>query len=164
MKARVAIVLFVLLLAALVFVYVRYSRPGPPIPPSPPPPAPAPEPEITAATPAGAVVLYIDALYRKDFEEAYEHLSSESRRAYSYEEFLERAETGEATNYDLEAAEAGEQVDGRVTVTVPLVEDPASAGFTTITEDGQWKVVFIGGEPWFPYPEEDTPESGEGKE
>jgi hypothetical protein len=164
MKARVAIALFVLLLAALVFIYVRYSRPGPAVPPPPPPPAPAPEPETTAVTPEGAVVLYIDALYRKDFEEAYEHLSSESRRAHSYEEFLERAETGEATNYDLEAAQAGEQVDERVIVTVPLVEDPASGGFTTIKEDGEWKVVFIGGEPWFPYPGEDTSESGEGKE
>jgi hypothetical protein len=161
MKARVAVALFVLLLAALVFISVRYSGPRPRPSPAPPLPAPAPEPEEEVGTPEKAVVLYVDALYRKDFEVAYERLSSESREAHSYQEFVERAETGEATNYDLEAAEAGEEVDGRVIVTVPLVEDPASGGFTTVEEDGEWKVVFIGGEPWFPYPEEDAGESGE---
>jgi hypothetical protein len=160
MKARVAIALFVLLLAALLFVYVRYSAPRPPIPP--PPPVSVPEPEVVAATPEEAVVRYVEALYRKDFGDAYERLSSESQQAHSYEEFLERAEDGEATYYDLDAAEAGEDVDGRVIVTVPLVEDPASGGFTTVKEDGDWKVVFIGGEPWFPYPEENVPRSGEG--
>jgi hypothetical protein len=163
MKARVAIALFVLILAALVFIYVRYSGPeSPPLPPPPAPsPAPPPVPDGAATTPEEAVVLYVDALYRKDFEEAYERLSSESREAHSYEEFLERAETGEATNYDLGAAEAGEEIDGRVIVTVPLVEDPASGGFTTVKEDGDWKVIFIGGEPWFPYPEEDVSQSEE---
>ncbi len=159
MKTRVAIALVVLVLAALVFVLVRYvPRPQPPLPPPPPP---APEPTVTAATPKEAVILYVDALYRKDFEMAYQRLSSGSRKAHSYEEFLRRAETGEATNFDLEAAEAGEEVDGCVIVNVPLVEDPASAGFTTVREEGDWKVVYVGGEPWFPYPREELEAPGE---
>ena len=109
---------------------------------------------VRAATPVEAVVVYVEALYRKDYGTAYGCLSADSQEAHPYEGFLARAETGEATNFDLAAAQAGEEVAGRVIVRVPLVEDPAEAGFTTVREGGNWRVVFIGGEPWFPYPEE----------
>ena len=154
MKTRVAIILMVVAIAAVVFVIVRFPGPERPVPV--PEPAPPPKPVVQAATPVEAVVLYVEALYRKDYETAYGCLSAESQDAHPYEEFLGRAETGEATNLDLAAAEVGEEVDGRVTVRVPLVEDPAEAGFTTVREGGNWRVVFIGGEPWFPYPEEQS--------
>jgi hypothetical protein len=38
-------------------------------------------------------------------------------------------------------------------VSVPVEEDPAEAAFTAVREEGRWKVVYIGGAPWFPYPE-----------
>jgi len=152
MKTRVAVILIVVAVAAVVFVIVRF--PGPERPVSPPQPVPLPpEPVVQAATPVEAVVVYVEALYRKDYETAYGCLSAASKEAHPYEQFLERAESGGATNFDLAAAEAGEEMGGRVLVTVPLVEDPASAGFTTVREEGNWRVVFIGGEPWFPYPE-----------
>ncbi|HUU53386.1 MAG TPA: hypothetical protein VMY87_00570 [Armatimonadota bacterium] len=154
MKTRVAIIIIVVAVAAVAFVIVRFPGPKPPAPPPSFPPSP--KADVGAATPVEAVVLYVEALYRKDYEAAYEGLSSASQRAHPYEQFLERAETGQATNFDLAAAEAGEEVGGRVTVTVPLVEDPAEAGFTTMREGGKWKVVFIGGEPWFPYAEEQS--------
>jgi len=154
MKTRVAIILMVVALVAVAFVIVRF--PGPKRPVSPPASAPPPKPAARAATPVEAVVVYVEALYRKDYETAYGCLSAESQEAHPYERFLARAETGEATNFDLAAAEAGEEVEGRVTVRVPLVEDPAEAGFTTVREGENWRVVFIGGEPWFPYPEEQS--------
>ncbi len=160
MKTRVAVILIVVAIAAIAFAILRF--PGPRRPTPSPPPPPSPEPVPGAATPVEAVVLYVEALYRKDYEAAYGHLSSASQRAHPYEEFLDRAETGQAANLDLAAAEACEPVESRVTVTVPLVEDPAEAGFTTVKEAGGWKVVFIGGEPWFPYPEEDLNQTGRG--
>jgi len=154
MKTRVAVILMVVALAAVAFVIVRF--PGPKRPVSPPAPAPIPKPVVSAATPVEAVVLYVEALYRKDYETAYGCLSAASQGVHPYEEFLGRAETGEAANLDLAAAEVGEEVGGRVMVRVPLVEDPAEAGFTTVREGENWRVVFIGGEPWFPYPEEQS--------
>ena len=154
MKTRVAVILIVVALAVVAFVIVRF--PGPERPVSPPVSAPPPKPVVRAATPVEAVVVYIEALYRRDYETAYGCLSDASQGVHPYEDFLRRAETGEATNLDLAAAEVGEEVEGRVTVRVPLVEDPAEAGFTTVREGENWRVVFIGGEPWFPYPEEQT--------
>lgn len=155
MKTRVAVVLIVVALAVVVFAIIRYPHAPIQTPVAPPPPPPVSVPEVTAASPTEAVVLYVEALYRKDYEEAWEHLSLPSRQAHPLEEFLERAETGEATNFDLAAAEAGIEKGNRVLVAVPLVEDPASAGFTTEREGEGWKVVYIGGEPWFPYPEDE---------
>ena len=154
MKTRVAIILMVVAMAAVAFVIVRFPGPERPVPV--PEPAPPPKPVVQAATPVEAVVLYVEALYRKDYETAYGCLSAESQQAHPYERFLARAETGEGTNFDLAAAAAGEAVAGRMIVRVPLVEDPAEAGFTTVEEGGNWRVVFIGGEPWFPYPEEQS--------
>jgi hypothetical protein len=155
MKTRVAVILIVVALAVAVFAIIRYPRASRPTPPAPAPPPPVAEPKVVAASPTEAVVGYVEALYRKDYEEAWEHLSKPSQLAHPFEKFLQRAETGEATNLDLAAAEAGKEEQGRVLVTVPLVEDPASAGLTTEREGKGWKVVYIGGEPWFPYPEDE---------
>ena len=114
MKTRVAIILMVVALAAVAFVIVRF--PGPKRPVSPPAPAPIPKPVVSAATPVEAVVLYIEALYRKDYETAYGCLSDASQGVHPYEEFLGRAETGEAANLDLAAAEVGGPGGGGVHV------------------------------------------------
>lgn len=153
MKRRLGLILAGLaacLVILAVFGLVIRGRPAP----SPPQPAstPEPQPKAEAGTPEDAVTSYLEALYRGDCEAAYAYLSSGSRQAHPFEEFRARCETGEATNFDLAAAEAGAVQNGRATVTVPLVEDPAEAGFTTVKEEGSWRVVFVGGAPWFPYP------------
>jgi len=156
MKARVAMIVVVVAIAVVALVMMR--KPAEEGPSSPAVPPENVEPVAVASTPEEAVILYVEALYRGDCEFAYGQLSSASRQAHPYEEFLERAVEGAAPQFDLGEAEVGAEKDGRVIVTVPLVEDPAAAGFTTLREDGGWKVVFIGGEPWFPYPEGDPEE------
>jgi hypothetical protein len=147
MKTRLAVILILAAVAVVAIVLIRFPAPESTPPPSAvPPPAPAP------SSAREAVVAYLEALYRKDFRAAYEHLSAGSQEAHPYDEFLKLCEKGEATNFDLAAAEELRGEDGRVVVTVPLVEDPAEAGFTMVNEDGRWKVVFTTGVPWFPYP------------
>ena len=103
----------------------------------------------------GKVIPIIQALYREDYRRAYELLSARSQAAHPYDDFVKRAESGGSANLDLEAAKAGEEAEGSVVVTVPIVEDPAEAAFTTVREGGGWRVVYLGGAPVFPYPEPD---------
>ncbi len=161
MKARVAVVLIVVAVAVVAFVLLRYpgaKRRGPVAPA-------ASAPTVKRApTPRQAVMWYVEALYRNDYKSAYERLSARSREAHPYEDFVKLAESGEATDLDLAQATEGPEQDGRVVVSVPIPEDPAEASFTTVKEDGDWKVVFIGGAPWFPYADEpgETKRAGEG--
>ncbi|MDH4178952.1 MAG: hypothetical protein OEV33_00460, partial [Armatimonadota bacterium] len=53
---------------------------------------------------------------------------------------------------DVESAAEHRANRDRVTVTVSMLWDPAEASFTTVRQDGAWRVVFIEGKPWFPYP------------
>ena len=147
MKTRLAVILILAAAVVVAIVLIRF-----PAPESTPPPSAVRPPAPVPSTAREAVVAYLEALYRKDFRAAYEHLSSGSREAHPYDEFLKLCEKGEATNFDLAAAEEGPVEEGRVVVTVPLVEDPAEAGFTMVNEEGRWKVVFTTGVPWFPYP------------
>jgi hypothetical protein len=152
MKTRLAVVLIVVAIAAVAFVLLRFPSAKRPVAPAPGPAVP--NPQLGAATPREAVVRYVEALYKKDFQAAYDLLSAESRQVHSYQEFRQRAEAGGATSLDLAAAREGEETSGRVVVSVPVVEDPAEAAFTTVREGGGWKVMYIGGAPWFPYPEQ----------
>lgn len=147
MKARAAMV--VLLVAAIVIAVVLLRARGPE-----PPPALAPrKPPASAESPREVVVSYLEALYQRDFARAYGYLSARSRQVHPYDEFVAQCEEVGVTVYDLAAVEAGPEEEGRVVVRVPLLEDPAEAGFTTVREAGGWRVVFIGGVPGFPYPE-----------
>ena len=147
MKTRLAVIL---LLAAAVAVTVallllRTPAPGPPLAPvSSSPPRPA--------SPTEVVVAYLQALEQGDFRAAYDHLSSESQRAHPYQSFVEQCESGSGTEFELSAATETPAENGRVVVTLPLAQDPAEGSFTTVEETGGWRVVFIGGAPWFPYP------------
>lgn len=152
MKTRLAVFLIVVAIAAVAFVIVRFPSARRP---APSPPAPAPKAQAPAASPREAVVRYVEALYKKDFRGAYELLSAQSKQIHPYGEFAELAQSGGATSFDLAGAHEGEENNGRVVVSVPVEEDPAEAGFTTAREADGWKVVYIGGAPWFPYPEED---------
>jgi hypothetical protein len=150
MKTRVAAVL--VLVAVIVVAVIVIKFPSPQAPPSEPPAGPATPPTPAAGTPTEAVVSYLEALYGDEFLTAYGLLSEASREAHSQEEFVELCERGAVTNYDLESVREGSPEGNRVMVNVPLVEDPAEAGFATVEEEGAWKVVFISGAPWFPYP------------
>jgi len=150
MKTRVAAIL--VLVAVIVVAVIIIKFPSPQAPSSEPPAGPAtPPPTPAAGTPTEAVVSYLEALYGDDFLTAYGLLSEASREAHSQEEFVELCERGAVTNYDLESVREGSPEGNRVIVNVPLAEDPAEAGFVTVEEDGDWKVVFISGAPWFPY-------------
>ena len=150
MKTRVAAIL--VLVAVIVVAVIIIKFPSPKAPSAEPPAAPAtPPPTPAAGTPTEVVVSYLEALYGDDFVTAYGLLSEASREAHSQEDFVELCERGAATSYDLESVREGSPEGDRVIVNVPLVEDPAEAGFVTVDEDGAWKVVFIHGAPWFPY-------------
>jgi hypothetical protein len=149
------VVLVVALIAAgaLLFVHLRrasqreWDEPSPPVAlPEPRPPTPA------APTPEEAVVSYLDALDQAEYRTAYAYLSAASRTAHPYEKFLGLCENGEATSYDVGAAREIPGEGQQVVVLVPIVEDPAEGSFTTVHEAEGWKVVFIAGAPWFPYP------------
>ena len=152
MKTRLALIAVLLAVAAVAFMLVRCPTPKPP-----PPPRPQPEPP-PPSTPQAVVVAYIQALEQRDFPAAYRHLSARSRELHPYQGFAAQCEKGAGPTYDLTAARllpptapqpAGED---QATVIVPLLEDPAEPSFTTVREDAAWKVVFIGGLPWSPYP------------
>jgi hypothetical protein len=153
MKTRVALLAVVLAVVAVTLLLVFIRRPAPRPQVASPPPAPRPiAPQ--ASTPEAVVVAYLEALQREDFATAYELLSGGSQEAHPYEEFVSQCEQGGATSYDLSAALEAvmTEPDHRATVTIPLVEDPAEATFTAVREEGGWRVVYIGGAPWFPYP------------
>jgi hypothetical protein len=152
MRTRLAVILIVVAIVAVAFVVIRFPAPRRPATPAP---APAPKPQAAAATPRDAVVRYVGALYKKDFQAAYELLSTQSRQVHPYDEFAQLAQSGGTTSLDVSGAQEGPETNGRVVVSVPVEEDPAEAGFTTVKEAGGWKVVYIGGAPWFPYPEEE---------
>jgi len=151
MKARLAVILVVVAIAAVVLAVLWFPAARRPAAPSP---APVPQrPQTGAATAREAVVRYIEALSRKDFRAAHELLSARSKEAHPFEEFAARAEAGGGPSLDLAGAREGEEQGGRIVVSVPVAEDPAEAAFTTVREEGGWRVVYLGGAPWFPYPE-----------
>jgi len=145
--------LIVLLIAALVAAaaaIILLRRPEPP--PPTPRPVPTPGQQTQAATPSEAVIGYLRALSDSDFRAAYGYLSEESRATHSYDEFAALCQESEGPSLDLDSAAEHASDANRVTVTISMLWDPAEASFTTVREDGAWRVVFIEGKPWFPYP------------
>lgn len=134
--------------AAIAIILVRRPKPPDPLPVPPP----APPQQAQASTPSEAVVGYLQALSESDFGAAYEHLSAASHSAHPYEEFAALCEESKGPSLDLESVSEHPTESDRVTVTVSVLWDPAEASFTTVREDGAWRVVFIEGRPWFPYP------------
>ncbi len=146
-------VLILVLAAAVVAVAIAAIVLRKPAQPSPPPPRPAPPEQRPQATgPAEAVVAYLEALSDRDFRAAYEYLSAESRAAHPYDEFIALCEESKGPSLDLGSASEHPAEGDRVTVIVSMLWDPAEASFTTEQEGGAWRVVFIKGKPWFPYP------------
>jgi hypothetical protein len=147
MKTRLAVILVLAAAVAVTVALLIFPTPAP-VPPvapvSPPPPGPA--------SPAEVVVAYLQALEQGASRAAYDYLSSESQRTHPYESFVEQCESGSGTEFELSSAREAPEEDGRVLVTISLAEDPAEGSFTTVEETGGWRVVFIGGAPWFPYP------------
>ena len=145
-----AVVAFMVVVATAAAGLTWYlMRPVTPLPP-PPPPKPVatlPNPQEARA----AVVTYLKALGDGRYQVAYRLLSEESRAAHSYEQFAAQARRVHIS-YDLAAITHVQRRDaGHVTITVPQAEDPAPGAFEAVWEDGQWRVIFLGGNPWFPY-------------
>lgn len=147
MKIRLGLLVLLIAVAIVVVAILRYPISQPPAPPAPPA-SPRPQP----SSPTQVVRAYLTALEKKDFRAAYSHLSKESQQAHPYQEFASAAEKSGVPSYDLAGGEEKPGEEGRVTVTLPLTDDPAEAGFTMVKEGEAWKVVFIGGAPAFPYP------------
>ncbi len=146
MKARVALLIVVAALAAVVWAIVKFPSAKPP--PKPPLPKPA------SAAPLEVVQDYLSALERKDYDAAYGLLSKESQKVHSRDEFAALAEKYAAPSLDAAAAVEQSAEPGRAVVMVPMVEDPATSSFTLVKEEGEWRILFRnqGGSPWFPYP------------
>ena len=105
-----------------------------------------------AQSPADTVVSYIQALEEKKYETAYRLLSKPSQEKHTYDDFVAQVEKTGVTEYDLASARLKERQGERATVEVQLREDPSSAGFALDNEKGEWRVVYVGGIPSFPYP------------
>lgn len=151
-RMRIAVALLVVAAAVVIVAVVRLpsASPGATLPPAGGRQGGLPAP---ARGPREVVLAYLQALDRKDYRAAYQHLSRRSQQAHPYAEFEDACERAGLPSYDLGAVreKPGERGD-QVTVVVPLSEDVAEASFVTAREEGGWKVVFIGGAPGFPYP------------
>ncbi len=153
MKTRLALILVLLAAVAAVAIAVVTLRRPKPTPPLPVPTTPThQQPEPEAAEPLDAVAGYLNALESDDFGEAYRYLSAESRVAHTYDEFAALCAERKGPSLDVTAARQHREDEGRVTVAVPMLDEPGEAGFTTVRERGSWRVVFVQGSPWFPYP------------
>lgn len=115
----------------------------------PPPPAKPPRPTTGARAPEDVVKAYLMALEDKDYQAAYEQLTSDSRSTRSFDEFR-RAAKQWGPLYDLERIEVEELGPDRVRVSVQLAEDPAVQSFLLKREDKQWRIVFRSGSPAAP--------------
>lgn len=149
---RIAAALLVVAAVVVIVAVVRLPSP-PPGAPSQPAGSSRGRPPTPTRGPAEVVLAYLQALDRKDYRGAYQHLSRRSQQAHPYAEFEEACTRAGLPSYDLGAVreKPGERGD-QVTVVVPLSEDVAEASFATVREESGWKVVFIGGAPGFPYP------------
>lgn len=151
MKTRLVLILVLLVaVAAATTVIIKLRAPKPTSPP--PAPATPAQQQPDAAAPLDAVAAYLDALAGDDFGVAYQYLSAESRAAHTYDEFAALCAERKGPSLDVTAAQQHREDEGRVTVAVPMLDEPGEAGFTTVREQGSWRVVFVQGSPWFPYP------------
>jgi len=150
MKAAIAVVLVVI--AVAVVALALYYFPAAPSPTRAKAGTGRPAPRFQSA-PTEVVAAYLQDLESKDYRHAYDTLSAASRRVHPYDDFVSRAEKAGLPDYDSAKAREEPESANVVTVVLPLREDPATAGFHLVKEEGAWKVVFIGGVPAFPYAE-----------
>ena len=151
MKTRLVLILVLLVaVAAATTAIIKLRAPKPTFPPSARTNPAQQQPE--AAAPLDAVAGYLNALASDDFGVAYQYLSAESRAAHTYDEFAALCAERKGPSLDVAAARQHREDEDRVTVAVPMLDEPGEAGFTTVREQGSWRVVFVQGSPWFPYP------------
>jgi len=146
-RTRLGVFLLLVAIAALVWVVLRFPAAKPP--PTPAPPQPRPK---SVASPREVVQGYLRALEKQDYRAAYELLSAGSRQQRSYDEFAALCQKAGGPSLDAAAAVEQPGKAGRMVVLVPMVEDPAAASFNLTREEGEWRIVFTTGSPWFPYP------------
>lgn len=146
MRTWLCLFLLLVAIAAVVLVVLKFPANTPP-PPAPPQPKPKP-----VASPREVVQSYLKALEKQDYRAAYGLLSAESRTQRSYDEFAALCQKAGAPSLDAAAGVEQPGKAGRMVVLVPMVEDPAAASFNLTREEGEWRIVFTTGSPWFPYP------------
>jgi len=94
---------------------------------------------------------YLEALYRRDYREAYHHLSAASADAHPFTEFERQAEAG-VTAYDLTRLTGRPDNAHRVTVVAQFADEPGSHEFELVRASGEWRILFRRGKPASPYP------------
>lgn len=95
---------------------------------------------------------YVGLLEKGKYAEAYELLSEDSRKQHLLSEFEELGKQG-MPSFDLSSAVITMKNDS-ATVAVQQVEDPATHGFVLVRESKAWKIVYRGGSPGSPYPDD----------
>jgi hypothetical protein len=151
MKTRLVLILVLLVAVAAATTAIFKLRAPKPTPRPSAPTTPAQQ-QPEAAAPLDAVAGYLNALASDGFGVAYQYLSAESRAAHTYDEFAALCAERTGPSLDVAAARQHREGEDRVTVAVPILDEPGEAGFTTVREQGSWRVVFVQGSPWFPYP------------
>ena len=113
-------------------------------------PARRPNPPGAAAqAPEGVVKAYLRALDDKDYQAAYDRLTSQSRFRNGFDEFRKSAQQG-AFAYDFDRITVESPGAGQAAVSVGIAEDVGFQRFMLRREAGQWRVVFFSGSPWAP--------------
>jgi hypothetical protein len=94
---------------------------------------------------------YLDALHAGDYSAAYAMLSRDSQSQHTREDFVQQAKRG-MPNFDIKTARTPiVKGDTASLVLSSPEEDAKSHAFHLVLEDGQWKIVYLGGGPGQPY-------------
>ena len=103
--------------------------------------------------PVNTLSTYLDDVYSEDFESAYNLLSSQTKKWYSYSDFNIPIET--RPEYDLETIEICSEFvyEGKqyLQLKIHLFDDPATWGFTLVREKYKWYLVYFDKHPLQPY-------------
>lgn len=129
--------------------------------PAPPPVAPGPVKPAGAANlqqqAVDTVTTYLRALSQDgghvpDYDTAYAMLSRTSRAKHTRAQFETIGRQG-IPNFDLKTAYAKVKNETAIVELSNPDEDSKAHAFHLLREDGQWKVVYLGGAPGMPFAE-----------
>ena len=95
---------------------------------------------------------YLSSLEKGKYAVAYDMLSEESRKQHLLSDFEQMGKQG-MPSYDLSSAVITMQSDG-ATVKLQQLEDYATHDFLLVRENKVWKIVYRGGSPGSPYPDD----------
>ena len=96
------------------------------------------------------VKAYIESMQNAEFSRAYEFLSEESKSLHSLSEFTHDIKQG-MPPLDLSTIKAQEaENEGMILVSIDFNDEPGTAGYYLMRENGNWVIVYRGGSPAMP--------------